>query len=83
MIGSGSQRSETRSNGVNASPKVPSSKASACRPSGRGGLPPLRPELPVQSSVDLNHLMRSLEPSLRVRSEPYAGTRFEISFPIS
>lgn len=65
MIGSGLQRSETRSNGVNASPNLPSSKASASRPSGRGGLPPLRPELPVQSSVDLNRLLRSLEPSLR------------------
>ena len=65
MIGSGSQRSETRLDGVDASPKVPSSKASASRPSGRGGLPPLRPELPVQSSVDLNRQLRLLEPVLR------------------
>ena len=64
MIDLGSQRAETRSNGVESSPGVPSSKASVSLPSGRGRLPIPRSEAPVQPGVDLDRLLRALEPPL-------------------
>lgn len=64
MLDAGCQRSETSSDGVKASPEAPST-ASVSSVSGRGGLPPPRPEQPAGSAVDLNPALRALEPRLR------------------